>query len=140
MEIGGAELYSCFLLAAESSAGVLEPINDWNFDSDAIIAVLKQHKSSLYWLGIVLFLIMTVLTQAILFPLFYRVFKQQATTSIRMAYIFSLLVATIVFHWWLWKWIFVALTKNFWLWLAWGLFCLLWLGLIIWTPKKRLPS
>ena len=40
----------------------------------------------------------------------------------------------------LWHWIFFALTKNYWIWLAWSLFALIWLGLIFWTPKRRIEG
>jgi hypothetical protein len=112
----------------------------WNFNWEAIKQVLGNYESSLWWLAIVILAIIVLGTQLVFFPLCYRVFKMQATTSMRLAYLFSLLVAVVVFHWWLWHWIFFAMMKNYWIWLAWSLFCLIWLGLIVWTPKRRLEA
>lgn len=119
---------------------VLDNMSGWKFDWAAITEVLSHYNSSLWWLAIAILAIMILGTQLICFPICYRLMKMQATTSMRLAYLFSLFVATIVFHWWLWNWIFFALLKNFWLWLAWGLFILIWLGLIAWTPKRRLEA
>lgn len=119
---------------------VLDSMSGWKFDWAAITEVLSHYNSSLWWLAIAILAIMLLGTQLVGFPICYRLMKMQATTSMRLAYLFSLFVATIVFHWWLWNWIFFALLKNFWLWLAWGLFILIWLGLIAWTPKRRLEA
>lgn len=116
---------------------VLEKMTGWNFDWQAIKEVLGPYESSLYWLAIVIVAILVLGTQLVFFPLCYRVMKMQATTSMRLSYLFSLFVATVVFHWWLWHWIFFALTKSFWMWLFWGLFVIVWLALIVWTPKRR---
>jgi len=112
----------------------------WSFEWEPIKELLAQYESSLYWLAIVLVLIFVLGTQMVFFPLFYRGMKQQAPSSMRLAYLGSLLVAMVVFHWWLWQVLFVALLHNYWVWLAWGLFVLLWLGLVFWTPKRRLES
>ena len=119
---------------------ILEDMPGWAFDWDAITNILSQYDSSLYWLAITLVAIFVLGTQFIFFPLFYRGMKQQAAGSMRLAYLMSLLVAVGVFHWWLWQVIFVALTKNYWIWLAWGLLILVWGGLVFWTPKRRLES
>ena len=119
---------------------VLETMGGWNLDWEAIKTVLQNYESSLWWLLIVTLAIFVLGTQLVFFPLYYRVMKVQATSAMRLAYLSSLLVATIVFHWWMWNWIFVALTKNYWIWLVWSLFALIWLGLIVWVPKRRLES
>lgn len=119
---------------------VLEEMPGWKFEWEPIKQLLAQYESSLYWLAIVLVLIFVLGTQLVFFPLFYRGMKQQAPGAIRLAYLSSLLLAIVVFHWWLWKVLFVALLKNYWVWLAWGLFVLAWFGLIVWTPKRRLES
>ena len=122
------------------SAQVLEDMPGWAFEWEKIKVILAQYESSLYWLAITLVLIFVLGTQLVFFPIFYQGLKQQAPGSMRLAYLASLLVAIIVFHWWLWQVIFVALLKNYWVWLAWGLVVLLWLGLVFWTPKRRLES
>lgn len=119
---------------------VLEEMKGWSFEWEPIKELLAQYESSLYWLAIVLVLIFVLGTQMVFFPFFYRGMKQQAPSSMRLAYLGSLLVAMVVFHWWLWQVLFVALLHNYWVWLAWGLFVLLWLGLVFWTPKRRLES
>jgi hypothetical protein len=119
---------------------VLEAMTGWNFNWQAIKEVLGAYDSSLYWLAIVMVAIFVLGTQLVFFPLCYRVMKMQATTAMRLSYLFSLFVATVVFHWWLWHWIFFAMTKNYWVWLFWGLFSLAWIGLIVWTPKRRLEA
>lgn len=119
---------------------VLEPMMGWKFDWNAIKAVLVHYDASLWWLAIALVAILVLGTQLVFFPFCYRVMKMQATTSMRLAYLFALFVAVVVFHWWLWHWIFFALTKNYWIWLAWCLFALIWLGLIFWTPKRRVEG
>lgn len=116
---------------------VLEDMPGWAFNWDAISEVLVHYKSSLYWLAIILVAIFVLLTQLGFFPFFYRVLKIQAPGSMRLAYLMSLLVAIIVFHYWLWHFIFVALLHNYWLWLAWGIIVLAWGGLVFWTPRKR---
>lgn len=121
-------------------ADKLKEMSGWNFNWDAIKAVLANYESSLYWLGIVLALIFVLGTQMVFFPLFYRGLKQQAPGSMRLAYLMSLLLAVLVFHWWLWQVLFVALTRNYWVWLAWGVLVLLWGGLVFVTPKRRLES
>ncbi len=128
--------------AAASSAThhVLDPMMGWKFDWNAIKAVLVHYDSSLWWLAIALVAILVLGTQLVFFPFCYRVMKMQATTAMRLAYLFSLFVAVVLFHWWLWHWIFFALTKNYWIWLAWSLFALIWLGLIFWTPKRRIEG
>ena len=118
----------------------LDDMPGWVFEWEPIKAVLGQYESSLYWLAITLVLIFVLGTQLIFFPLYYRGLKQQAPGSMRLAYLSSLLVAIIVFHWWLWHVLFVALLHNYWVWLAWGLMILLWGGLVFWTPKRRLES
>lgn len=119
---------------------VLDTVTGWNFDWEAIKAVLGNYESSLWWLAIVMVAIIVLGTQLVFFPLCYRVMKMQATTSMRLSYLFSLFVAVIVFHWWMWHWIFVAMTKSYWMWLGWCLFTLVWLALIVWTPKRRLEA
>lgn len=126
--------------ATSATHHVLDTMAGWNLDWDAIREVLKHYDSSLWWLAIAILGIFVLGTQLIFFPLFYRVMKMQAPTAMRLAYLVSLLVAIVVFHWWLWHWIFFALTKNYWVWLIWGLFSLVWIGLIVWIPKKRLES
>lgn len=127
--------------AAAAAAGkVLEEMAGWEFNWEAISKVLENYESSLWWLAIVTVAILILGTQLIFFPFFYRVMKQQATSAMRLAYLASLMVAVVVFHWWLWHWIFFAMLKNYWVWLAWCLFALAWLGLIVWTPKRRLES
>lgn len=121
-------------------AQVLEDMPGWAFEWEPIKQVLAQYESSLYWLAITLVAIFILGTQMVFFPLFYRGLKQQAPGSMRLAYLCSLLVAILVFHWWLWQVIFVALLHNYWVWLAWGLIILLWGGLVFWTPKRRLES
>lgn len=133
--IGG--LSPWFEMASDS---VLKEMPGWAFDWDAISKVLEQYDSSLYWLAIVLACIFVLGTQALFFPLFYRGMKQQAPGAMRLAYLMSLLMAVVVFHWWLWHVLFVALLKNYWVWLVWGLIVLLWGGLVFWTPKRRLES
>lgn len=124
----------------DPSFPVLEDMPGWAFDWEAISKILAQYDSSMYWLAIALVAIFVLGTQLVFFPLFYRVLKQQAPGSMRLAYLMSLLVAVIVFHWWLWHIIFIALLKNYWLWLAWGIVFLVWAGLVFWTPKRRLES
>jgi hypothetical protein len=119
---------------------VLEDMPGWVFEWEPIKAILGQYESSLYWLAITLVLIFVLGTQMVFFPIYYRGLKQQAPGSMRLAYLSSLLVAMIVFHWWLWQVLFVALLHNYWVWLAWGLMILLWGGLVFWTPKRRLES
>ncbi len=126
--------------ASSATHHVLDPMMGWKLDWNAIKAVLVHYDSSLWWLAIALVAILVLGTQLVFFPLCYRVMKMQATTSMRLAYLFSLFVAVIVFHWWLWHWIFFALTKNYWIWLAWSLFALIWLGMIFWTPKRRIEG
>lgn len=116
---------------------VLEKMTGWNFDWSKIKAVLGAYDSSLYWLAIVMVAIFVLGTQLVFFPLCYRVMKMQATTAMRLSYLFSLFVSVVVFHWWLWHWIFFAMTKNYWIWLFWCLFTLGWLAMIVWTPKRR---
>lgn len=123
--------------ATPATHHVLELMTGWNFDWGKIKEVLGAYESSLYWLTIVMVAIFVLGTQLIFFPLCYRVMKMQATTAMRLSYLFSLFVSVIVFHWWLWHWIFFAMTKNYWVWLFWCLFTLGWLGLIVWTPKRR---
>lgn len=123
-----------------STFKVLEDMNGWAFDWEAVNAVLAHYESSLWWLLIIMVAIFVLGTQLVFFPLFYRGLKQQAPGSMRLAYLMSLLLAVIVFHWWLWHFLFVALTRNYWLWLAWALFILVWAGLVFWTPKRRLES
>lgn len=126
-----------------ASAEVLTRLEDmpgWVFEWEPIKECLAQYDSSLYWLAIVMVLIFVLGTQMVFFPLFYRGLKQQASGSMRMSYLMSLLVAVIVFHWWLWQIMFVALLKNYWVWLFWGLFVLAWGGLVFVTPKRRLES
>lgn len=126
---------------SETGGGmVLENMSGWAFDWDAIAKVLDHYDSSVYWLIITVALIFVLGTQLVFFPLYYRGLKQQAPGSMRLAYLSSLMVAFVVFHWWLWQVIFVALTKNYWIWLAWGLFFLLWGAMVFWTPKRRLES
>lgn len=125
---------------AKSASKVLEEMPGWAFDWAKVSAVLEQYDSSLYWLCISIVAIFVLGTQLVFFPLFYRGLKQQASGSMRLAYLMSLLAAMIVFHWWLWHVIFVALTKNYWVWLIWGLFVILWGALVFWTPKRRLES
>ena len=132
-ETGAAEV-------ANQTGKVLQDMPGWTFDWDAISGILAQYDSSLYWLAIVLVAIFVLGTQLVFFPLFYRGLKQQAPGSMRLAYLMSLLLAVLVFHWSLWQVIFVALTKNYWVWLAWGLLILIWGGLVFWTPKRRLES
>lgn len=124
----------------EAASKVLQEMPGWSFEWDRISEVLNQYNSSLYWLCITILAIFVLGTQLVFFPLFYRGLKQQAAGSMRLAYLMSLLVAVIVFHWWLWHVIFVALTKNYWVWLVWGLSVLLWGALVFWTPKRRLES
>lgn len=119
------------------SQKVLETMSGWRFDWEAVTKVLGHYESSLYWLLIVTLAIFVLGTQLVFFPLCYRVMKMQATTAMRLAYLFSFFVAVVVFHWWLWHWIFFALLKNYWVWLFWCLFALIWIGLIVWTPKRR---
>ena len=119
---------------------VLEAMTGWNFNWQAIKEVLGAYESSLYWLAIVMVAIFILGTQLVFFPLCYRVMKMQATTAMRLSYLFSLFVAVIVFHWWLWHWIFFAMLKNYWVWLFWCLFSLGWIALIVWTPKRRLEA
>ncbi len=119
---------------------VLKTMTGWNFDWQAIKSVLGNYDSSLYWLAIVIVAIIVLGTQLVFFPLFYRVFKMQATSAMRLSYLFSLFVAMVLFHWWLWHWIFFAMTKNYWIWLLWCLFSLAWLAMIVWTPKRRLEA
>jgi hypothetical protein len=119
---------------------VLGEMKGWAFEWEPIQAILEQYQSSLAWLAITLVLIFVLGTQMVFFPFFYRGMKQQAPGSMRLAYLSSLLVAIIVFHWWLWQVLFVALLHNYWVWLAWGLIVLLWGGLVFWTPKRRLES
>ena len=118
----------------------LEDMPGWVFEWEPIKECLAQYDSSLYWLAIVMVLIFVLGTQMVFFPLFYRGLKQQASGSMRMSYLMSLLVAVIVFHWWLWQIMFVALLKNYWVWLFWGLFVLAWGALVFVTPKRRLES
>jgi hypothetical protein len=119
---------------------VLEAMTGWNFNWQAIKEVLGAYESSLYWLAIVMVAIFILGTQLVFFPLCYRVMKMQATTAMRLSYLFSLFVTVVVFHWWLWHWIFFAMTKNYWVWLFWCLFSLGWIALIVWTPKRRLEA
>ena len=128
--------------AAEAAKNfpVLEEMPGWAFDWDAISNILSQYDSSLYWLAITLFAIFVLGTQLIFFPAFYRGMKIQAPGAMRLAYLMSLMVAIAVFHWWLWHVLFVALTKNYWLGLFWGLTIMIWGGLVFWTPKRRLES
>ena len=118
----------------------LEEMSGWAFDWDKIKLVLDHYDSSVYWLIITIVCVFILGTQLVFFPMYYRGLKQQAPGAMRLAYLSSLLVAFIVFHWWLWQVIFVALTKNYWVWLAWGLFFLLWGAMVFWTPKRRLES
>ena len=124
----------------ETAGKVLENMPGWTFEWSKISAVLDQYNSSLYWLCIALVAVFILGPQLMFFPLFYRGLKQQAPGSMRLAYLMSLLLAVLLFHWWLWHVIFVALTRNYWLWLVWILFVLLWGALVFWTPKRRLES
>ena len=135
-EIGGPETAE----AVNTAGPVLEKMAGWNFDWDAISQILDHYESSVYWLIIVMVAIFILGTQLVFFPFLYRGMKQQAPGAMRLAYLLSLLLAVIVFHWWLWHWIFVALTKNYWIWLAWALFFLLWLALVFWTPRRKQES
>ena len=112
--------------ASSATHHVLDPMMGWKFDWKAIKGVLVHYDSSLWWLAIALVAILILGTQLIF--------------SMRLAYLISLFVAVVVFHWWLWHWIFFALTKNYWIWLAWSLFALIWLGMIFWTPKRRIEG
>lgn len=118
----------------------LEEMSGWKFHWPAIQAVLESHESSVYWLAITIALVFILGTQFLFFPLFYRGMKFQAPGSMRLAYLCSLMVGFLVFHWWLWHVIFVSLTMNYWFWLAWGLFFFVWFALIFTTPKRRVGS
>lgn len=121
-------------------SGVLGEMSGWLFDWEKISSVAAQYDSSLYWLVIVLVAIFVLGTQVVFFPFFYRGLKFQATGSMRLAYLSSFLLAVIMFHWWLWKILFVALTKNYWVWLAWGLLFLTWGSLVFLTPRRKQES
>ncbi len=118
----------------------LEEMVGWEFDWSTVSLALTPYHSSIWWLVIVLLAILILGTQLGFFPLFYRVLKLQAVPSMRLAYLSSLLLATLVFHWWLWQWLFILLTKSYWMWLAWILFALGWLAMVAWVPKRRLES
>lgn len=118
----------------------LPELRAWEFDWELIQQALGPYESSLWWLLIVVLAVLILGTQLLLFPLFYRGIKFQAVTSMRLAYLFALLVATLVVHWWLWHWVFVLLLKSYWMWLAWSLFALLWFGALFWIPKRRLEA
>lgn len=124
----------------EGAAIELQELRAWEFDWELIQQALGPYESSLWWLLIVVVAVMVLGVQLVFFPLFYRVLKFQAVPSMRLAYLFALLAATVVVHWWLWHWLFVLLTRSYWMWLGWSLFALLWLGALFWIPKRRLEA
>ncbi|MEW6279464.1 MAG: hypothetical protein AB1758_12615 [Candidatus Eremiobacterota bacterium] len=104
---------------------------------DEIHRLVVEHRNDVTLSLVVGFLLLTVGVQGLFYPLFYHVFKFQAPSAIRWAYLTAFLVALGVFHWLCWAWLLLGLLKSYWVWLIWFLLVCAVAASFALIPKRR---